>query len=319
MRNLNRVYRVLFTAAAILLSGCHRGMASSNQSQAASILTEQFETVFYAQAGLLKGSAGYKELPAKNANSLRVPFSDLIGGLQSLGAQVPIEVFEAANAVLVGAKDFQPPKGLGAVRSQFCFVVAFRDGSQVDISRVAKTSSSISSLGDGIWTWETKPTEGQSGPQKFFAVQRSRDYLLVSNDLATLRAIAGGLATLNRTPFQVPNGISDWKTLSGHDLWGHRRYRQNEVHDKNAAGTTDVTPTATSLLFFVDADKKAAALRLFASDGSTAEKMNASRKLPLLRPVGTNSWEANISLSDDEVSVERVLSAMWLFGFGIYL
>src|SRR5258708_10230866 len=319
MMNLNLVYRVLFTAAAILLSGCHQGMASSNQSPVASILTEQFETVFYANADLLKGSAGYKELSAKNANSLHAPFSVLISGLQSLGDQVPVRAFEAADAVFVGAKDFQPPEGFGAVRSQFCFVVAFRDGNRFDFSRVAKTSSLISSVGDGIWTWETKPMEGQPGPPKFFAIQISRAYLLVSNNLATLRAIAGELTTSNHTPLQVPNGIPDWKSLSKHDLWGYRRYRLNEVHNKEAAGTTVVTSTATSLSFFADAGKKVVVLRLFASDGSTAEKMNAHMRLPPFKSVDKGSWETTIPLSDDEASVEQVLIAMWLFGFGIYL
>lgn len=319
MRNMSQMCRVLFTAAGILLSGCHQGMASPNQSQAVSILAEQFETVFYAKAGLLKGFAGYNELSAKNANSLRIPFSDLIGALQSLGDQVPVEVFDAADAVFVGAKNFQSPNGLGGVRSQFCFIVAFRDGSRFDISKVAKNSSLITSVAGGIWTWETKPTEGQPGPQKFFAIQSSSAYLLVSNDLATLRVIAGGLASSDRTVHQVPSGLSDWQSLSQHDLWGYRRYPHDEAHDKNAAGTTDVTSTATSLLFFVDAGKKAAVLRLFASDGTTAVKMNAAGKLPLLKPVGSNSWETNISLSGDEASVERVLVAMWLFGFGIYM
>jgi hypothetical protein len=319
MRNISHVCRVLFTAAGILLLGCHQGKASSNESQAASILAEQFETVFYVKAGLLRSSAGYKELPAKNANSLRLPFSDLIGGLQSLGDQVPVEVFDAADSVFVGAKNFQSPSGLGAVRSQFCFVVAFRDGVQFDISRVAKSSSLTISVEGGIWTWEAKPTEGQRGPQKFFAIQSPRAYLLVSNDLATLRAIAGELAPTDRGVHQLPSGLSDWQSLSQHDLWGYRRYLHDEVLDKNAAGTTDVTSTATSLLFFVDAGKKAAVLRLFASDGTTTEKLNAAGKLPLLRPIGASSWETNISLSGDDASVERVLVAMWLFGFGIYM
>jgi hypothetical protein len=318
MRNLKQACKLLLTAG-ILLSGCHRSMASPNQSQVASILAEQFETVFYAKADLLRDSAGYKELSAKNANSLRVPFSDLMGGLHPLGDQVPTEVFAAADAVFVGAKDFQAPHGLGSVRSLFCFVVVFRDGSQFDISKVARGSSVISSVRDGIWTWETKATEGQPGPQKFFAIQNARAYLLVSNDITTLQTIAGGLASPNRTALQTPNEIPDWQSLSQHDLWGYRHYRHGTVHDKNAAGTIDVTSTATSLLVFIDTGKKNATLDLFASDSGTAEKMNAAGKLPQLKPVGTSAWETNISLVDDETSVERVLAVMWLFGFGIYL
>jgi len=317
MRNLNQVRTVLLTAA-ILLSGCHRGMADLNQSQAASILADHYETVFYAKADLVKSSAGYRALSVKTANSLRIPFSDLLGSLQSLGDRVPSEVLDAANFVFVGAKDFQAPHGLGAVQSQFCFVVALRKGSQFDIGNLAKTSPLISSVGEGVWTWETKPTEGQSQSQRYFALQSPHAYLLVSSDIASLRAMSGELGAKNRKALQLPKGIPDWQTLSQHDLWGYRRYRHSEVQDKNAAGTNDVTSTATALLFYIDAGKKDAMLRLLASDGSTAQKMNAAGKLPQLRAIDAGSWETNVSLAD-ESSVERVLAAMWLFGFGVYL
>lgn len=311
--------KALFAATVLLLSGCHQGMAISNQSQTASILAEQFETVFYAKAAFLKSPTAYKNLSARTANSLRVPFSDLLGGLQPLGDQVPAQVFDAADAVFVGAKDFQSPHGLGAVQLQFCFVVALRNGSQFDIGSPARTSRLISSVGDGVWTWETKPTEGQSNPQKYFALQSSHAYLLVSSDITTLRAIAGELGSKNRKAVQLPKGIPNWQSLSQHDLWGYRRYRHGEVQDKNAAGTNDVTSTAIALLFSVDASKKNAVLRLLASDGSTAEKMNAAGKLSQLKPVDAGSWETNVSLADNGETAEKVLAAMWLFGFGIYL
>jgi hypothetical protein len=139
---------------------------------------------------------------------------------------------------------------------------------------------------------------------------------LISNSLDDVRAISPKLGS-NTAPNL--SGFRDWESISQHDLWGYRRYRHNEVHDKEAAGTTVVTSTAKSLSFFADADKKTVVLRLFASDGSTAEKMNARKALPLLKSVGEGSWEATIPLSDDEASVERVLIAMWLFGFGVYL
>jgi hypothetical protein len=47
--------------------------------------------------------------------------------------------------------------------------------------------------------------------------------------------------------------------------------------------------------------------------------MNAAGKLPQLKPVDASSWETTVPLADDESSVERVLAAMWLFGFGVYL
>jgi hypothetical protein len=302
---------------AIFVSGCHRAMGSSSDSKIASVLNEQFETVFYAKADFLKGLTAYKELSARTANSLRSPFSDLLGGLQPLGDQVPTQIFGAANAVFVGARNFQPPHGLGAVQSDFCFVVALRSGSQFDIANVAKTSSLVA-VADGVWTWQIKPTEGRSTHLRYFALQNSHAYLVISSDKAILRTITAELASNNHIVVGVPNEIYDWDSLSQYDLWGYRHYRHKDL-DKNAAGTSDVTATATALLFVVDANKKSAVLRLLASDGTTAEKMNASGKLPKLKPSDASSWQTTISLANNQGTVEQVLALMWLFGFGVYL
>ena len=320
MRNLSRVHRVLFTAAAILLSGCHQGMASSNQSQAAPILTDQFETVFYAKVDLLSGYGGYKRLSPRDANALRAPFAGLLYALEPLGKQVSTEVLRNSDAALVGAKDFRapggPPPNLGAVQSSFCYILVLGNRSTFDISKVASKSGVMSSAENAVWKWSAPPTEGHSQPYTFYATQVAHSYLLISNSLDDVRAISPKLGS-NTAPNL--SGFRDWESISQHDLWGYRRYRHNEVHDKEAAGTTFVTSTATALSFFADADKKTVVLRLFASDGSTAEKINARKELPLLKSVGEGSWEATIPLSGDEASVERVLIAMWLFGFGIYL
>jgi hypothetical protein len=321
MRNLNRVHRVLFSAAAILLWGCHQGMASSNQSQAAPILFDQFETVFYAKADLLSGSGGYKRLSQRDANALRAPFAYLLYALDQPGKQVSTEVLRNSDAALVGAKDFRapggPPPNLGAVQSSFCYILVLGNRSTFDISKVASKSGVMSSAENAVWKWSAPPDEGHSQPYTFYATQVAHSYLLISNSLDDVHAISPKLGS-NTAPNL--SGFRDWESISQHDLWGYRRYRHNEVN-KVAAGTTEVTSTATSLSFFADPDKKTVVLRLFASDGSTAEKLNAHAglPLPLLKSVGEGFWEATIPLSGDEASVERVFVAMGLFGFGVYL
>jgi hypothetical protein len=303
---------------AIVLSGCRTGAANTNRAQAASILFDQFETVFYAKADLLASSGGYKQFSAQSANTLRAAFADLLGGLHPLGKQASVEIFDNADAVLVGSKDFRPPAGLGGVHSQFCYVVVLRNRSDFDIGRFASKSSLISSAGGSVWKWVTKPTEGQQGPQTFFAAQSGHSYLLISNNVEGLQAMTVKLASPSLAA-SMPRGVPNWESLSQHDVWGYRRYRQTEISYRDAAGMTDVTPTAEALYFFVDSEKKVGVLRLLASDYSTAKRMNARAKLPSLEPVGSGAWETNIPLMGTEASSEQMLATMWLFGRGLYL
>lgn len=314
MRTVGRVYGVPILFA-ILLSGC-RGVANTNR--AAAVLFDQFESVFYAKAGLLTGSGGYKQLPGPIAGTLRIPFGDLLGGLNALGQQAPVEMLNDADAVLVGAKDFRPPAGLGGVQSQFCYVVVLRNRSAFDLGKLAKKPGPIASAGGAVWKWVAKPTEGQHEPQTFYATQIAHSYLLISDDLGSLQWMVVRLSSANDsapTLRKIPN----WERLSQHDVWGYRRYQQAGIKYKDAAGMTDVTPTAEALSFFVDPEKKVGVLRLLASDDTTAKKINSAAKLPSLRPVSQGVWEASIPLLDNEASSEQMLATMWLYGFGLYL
>lgn len=318
-----RISKIALMLIAFLLSGCTKSAANSTEQQrAASTLFDQFETVFYTKADLLSGSGGYKRLSQRDANALRAPFAYLLYALDQPGKQVSTEVLRNSDAALVGAKDFRapggPPPNLGGVQSSFCYILVLGDRSTFDLSKVASKSGVMSSAENAVWKWSAPPTEGHSQPYTFYATQVAHSYLLISNSLEDVHAISPKLGS-NTAPNL--SGFLDWESISQHDLWGYRRYRHNEVHNKVAAGMTDVTSTATSLSFFADADKKTVVLRLFASDGSTAEKINAHARmpLPLLKPVGKGSWEATIPVSGDDASVERVLDVMGLFGFGIYL
>jgi hypothetical protein len=177
----------------------------------------------------------------------------------------------------------------------------------------------VRSAGKGILSWEAKPTEGEPEGHELFAIQVGDTYLLVSNELGDLQRIASALASVNRSAPQDSDEMSDWQSLTRHDLWGYRRFRHSEDEDRTAAGTTEVTGSAKSLAFFVDADARNAVLRLRATDGTTAANRNASERILRLRPAGAGIWGADISLGDSEASVETVLRAMSLFGFGIYL
>jgi hypothetical protein len=174
----------------------------------------------------------------------------------------------------------------------------------------------MSSAGAATWKWATEPTEGQREGQTFYATQVAHSYLLVSNDTGDLEMTVTKLASSDA---QMVRELRDWENISQHAVWGYRRYRQAEANHKDAAGLTDVTPTAQALIFYFDSEKKSGVLRLLATDDSTAEKMNAAAKLPALKPISSDLWQTSIPLSSNETSSEQMVAAMWLFGFGLYL
>jgi hypothetical protein len=307
---------------AILSSGCTESMADSKQPQVALALFEQFETVFSAKTDLFSGSKGYRNLSQQDANTLRVPFANLIGALDSLPDHASVGLFASADAVLVGARDFHPPAGLGGVRSRFCYIVVL-ENSTFELRKYFSQPPIASARGMTIWNWQVKLGEfGENDPRpsSLYATQVEQSYVLVSNDLEELQTIAKRLASPGRDSPDL-SGIREWASVSPNDIWGYRRYRHTGIADRIAAGMRGVTPGAEALIFFPDFERNAGVLRLLNSpaDERTAANLNATAKLPPFRSTGAGAWETLIPFSSGEKTLEWMIGAMGLFGFGLYL
>jgi hypothetical protein len=216
----------------------------------------------------------------------------------------------------VGAKDFHPPQGptgFGDVQSRFCYVIVFRAKSTFEISKVAGESTIVSVVEPATWKWSANGTEGHPEPHVFFATQIAHSYLLISDNLADLHAMDAKLSARD-TP--AVTAIHDWYSISRHELWGYRRYRHTE-ESKEAAGTSQVTPEAQGLAFFVDPKKKIGVLRLFSPTANTAHKMNETRLLSPFKVAGSGVWETVIPLTGDQKSSDQILVVMSWFGFGV--
>jgi len=322
MSGQNRLRNVIALSVALLLLGSDR---SSNEKKllpaataAAALLGDRFETVFYADAGLLTSTGGYKQLSKQTAAGLRMPFADLLAALESLGPHASAEVLSKAEAILVGAKDFRPPAALGDVQSQFCYVVVL---AAEDRSILAGTSKSpgVSEQEGSVWRWAAKPTEGRPSPMWYYATQAGGSYLVITNNLEDLRVAAQTLATSkNGTSPPVSVGIREWETISHHELWGYRNYHYSQPDNREAAGLSQIMPDAQALAFFADPSHRVGVLRLYSAAADTAYKINAKHLLPSLEQVSTGLWEANVSLSGGQ-TLEQVANVMGLFGFAIYL
>jgi hypothetical protein len=117
--------------------------------------------------------------------------------------------------------------------------------------------------------------------------------------------------------------IRDWAVVSQHEEWAYRRYRHTTTLDQNAAGLSNVTPTADVLMFVFNRERKSGVLRLLASDDSTADRLNGSMEpslaWPPLRPSGPGAWETTIPFTGDNPSGERTFVIVGLFGFASFL
>jgi hypothetical protein len=307
---------------AFLLPGCARKATANaaNQQRAASVMFNQFETVFYANGDLLSGSGGYKGLSQQNANEVRAPFIYLLQGLDVLGKPVSNEMLGSTDAALVGAKGFRPPggrTGLGDVQSRFCYVIVLRGQSTFDLGKAVSKSAAVSPAEASIWKWSAAGTEGHPEPHQFYAMQVAGMYVLISNNLDDLHQVS---ATLSSNDHALSlSGIRDWESISQHEVWGYRTYRHNEGENKDAAGTLSVMPDAQALAFFFDAKQKAGVLRLFSPTAGTADKMNGTNLLSSFKATGSGAWETTIPLTGDQKSSDQMFVVMSWFGFGVYL
>ncbi len=325
VNNMERT-RTLPMLLILLLPGCSLGMTSTNELRAARALFGQFETVFYTRADLLSGFEGYKSLSKEDANYLRAPFAELLARLEALGSAASREIVGNGEAVFAGAKDFRPPSGpsgLGAVQSRLCYVVILSDRGTPDLRKLFTGPPVAEASGNPVWQWSAAPEEGHPKPYAFYITELPRSYVLISNTLEELQTLAAQLSSSGKDA-PTFSDIRDWKLITQHDYWGYRRYRHAEVVDRSAAGMTVVTDNALALSFVVDFGAKAGTLRLYASDGSTAEKINAATAgveapWPTLKASAAGAWETTIPLAGDQEDAERMLGVLGLFGFGLYL
>ena len=319
--------RIAAIAVALLTVGCGRNVAETiDQSRAASSLFEEFETVFYSKAELLSGFDAYRQLSKLEVTNLRFPFAYLQGALDSLDRPASADVLANSDAILVGAKDFLPPAGLGPVRSQRCYVAILKHRNSFVLAKYFRVPPVLSVAGMPIWSWSAKLGEFGEDDQRsssLYATQVGQSYVLIANDPKELQTIAQHLASTDVDAHRLTE-IREWASVSHHDMWGYRRYRHAGIVDPMAAGMADVTPTAENLIFFLNPAQKSAVLRLLASDESTAEKINAEMVKTRItwspfRPTGAGAWETTISFSGDENSADRTFVVIGLFGFPVYL
>lgn len=293
--------------------------AGTNQTHAAAVLFEEFETVFHTTPALMSDSS-----VQSGGWYVSKPFGYLLVGLEAVEKQLPVKVLEDSEAILVGTKDYRLPIGLGSIRSTRCYIIVLRKDITFKLSRYFKKVEVASAAGGApVWNWSADLEEfGDADPRPsgLFATQIAQSYMLVSNDLEELLNVSVTLASVNNDA-RVFAGIREWNDVTQHEFWGYRRYK----HDKPRTamdrlfGTDQITPQAEALILYVDLKKQSGVLRLRSTspDDATAGNINESRTITPLKPAGPQVWEAVFPLAEVGPFPESAGWVLWLFGWGV--
>jgi hypothetical protein len=105
-----------------------------------SVLVTHFETVFSTETRFLRDSQGFGQISKSDLDMLRTPFDYLLKGLDALGNGASTEILGSGDSILVGAKDFLSPAGLGPVHSTRCYIVTFKAPYTFDFRRFSPHS-----------------------------------------------------------------------------------------------------------------------------------------------------------------------------------
>jgi len=297
---------------------------ADRKAHAAGALAGEFETVIFAEKSLMDGFGRYRGISAREASHLRLPLANLGDAVDSLRKRTMRKLLNQSETILLGARDFQPPKRFGLVRSTWCYVVVLRNKSTLNLSTHFDTVPGAVAAGVPVWTWSAslgEYGEGDPRPSSLSAAQIESSYVLVCNSSGDLEAVARRLTTAGDSAENV-KVIRDWNILSAYTIWAYRSLNHPRLAGKPGYLAEYATAGAEALIFCVDPEKKSATLMLFLSvpkDERTPAAIDAKYRLPKLQTTALGRWETKIPFRDDEESNERLFIIMGMFGFATFL
>jgi hypothetical protein len=221
MRSTARACEILLWLTVLCPSWSYGAPATTREATGASALFENFESVFYSATELLT-SAAPSTLPEKDRRALSAPFAQLSSALKALGGDAEADFMRSSEGILVGAKDFAPPKHLGSVQSRFCYVLILRNHNIPKVGQYFR-SAPISVVKEApVWNWPSKPSEGNPTPSPLYLAQAGQSYIVITNELSELGPMLDDLKSLGESKSALPS-VREWQYLSPHSFWGYRR------------------------------------------------------------------------------------------------
>jgi hypothetical protein len=327
MNNGRRQFATVALIAFCWLGNLAGHAETNSETRAASVLFKQFETVVYTRTDFLASFDNHDGNVVDGEDNLILPFGELFEGFQALGPKTESDLEKIYGAVLVGAKDFGGPEGLGfgsdglgLVNSRKCYIAIQEGDTQPNIDSDFSKASYESIEGKSVWTWSVPLYEGSPKSVKFYAAQIGDSFFVMTNNRPDFEEAVKSLTSAESSK---PTSISvpGWATFSAHNYWAYRLYRRGEVRYQNVAGTADLTLDVIALTFFADVDKREGFIQVLSSDTSMKSIPNIWRGFDQNRfqPQGPGIWQATIPLSKDEAGVDSLSYLFYRFGFGVAL
>jgi hypothetical protein len=331
--NSLRLLRIVLGLLVLLISVGTEAMAETkDEPRAVAALFSQYETVFYTNTDLSSAFSSFKGLSRQTAGAFSIPFGDLIYGLDLLDPHASADMLAKSEAVLMGGKGFIPAEGEGAAQvSHFCYIVNFGTKGRPNFRKYAAKAHEASMTGEPVWSWQVHSPDPRGQNVTYYAAQIGDSYLLVSNDLGELQAIAKKLTSSDDASTTL-SGIRDWEILSQHEYWGYRRVRHDGVVEKDATRLEFSMLGAETAIMFADIKGKTATVRVLGvyanevvemmkqRDQQQREAMKRLGMRPFAPPykfkaTDARTLEETFSLSSGEQSEGEIINSMGLFGF----
>ena len=301
----------------VSLSALKSRAETSPEIRVASALFGQFETVAYAKTDFLFDRHAFAQSTGDPENKLRFPFIEFIGGVNTLNPTAASVLKANYQSVFAGARDFVSPQGFGMVSSHQCFI-AISEHSVPDIGSTFQRAAVEQIAGRHVWSWSIPPSEGESGPTKFYALQLSNIYFVMSNNAEDLIRMITALTSLNGSDATKISALG-WESFSRYSYWAYRQLRRQGVKDLEASGLDHLAADVSALVFFADVQDRKAFVRIYMSDGNmtTAPQIFPDSAEEKLADHGSGVWEASIPLTVDQARNELLFRIFYYFGFGV--
>ncbi len=191
--------RTLAPVAMLALSVTANAVAQTAvRDHVASILLDRFETVGFTNSMTASWLSLESSTPQAAANiELAFPFIDLLVGLRgpdgTAGQSEANNTFRANyQAVMIGAKHFTGPNGLGAWHAESCSV-AWRAPGPAMLQTYLATWAQTKIDGRLVATRTFPPGEGYSQPKAVFAAELGQTFFLMCDTRADFSDVAARL------------------------------------------------------------------------------------------------------------------------------
>jgi hypothetical protein len=312
---------ILLTISGICTMGYLNAQGPTRSEVAASILFSDFETVGYTTTEFLSTTFAKTAESGDSTANMAQPFVELIDGLKALGPNSIKQVEKTYNGFLVGAKDFAPPQGIGAVTSHKCYVGTLKDGPSTNLGPYFHQAVEEVIDARQVWTWSIPAAEGALGPSKFYAAQIGASYFLMTNNREDFLEMANKLAS-GTTSKPASANVRAWSIFNKYEYWVYRSLsRPNGTRSGKTTTVDELSPDVTAIAFFADVKARKGFVRVFSSDTTMKVVPNLlpTSEVARLTPIENGTWQATIPLSKDEAASEALFRVFYNLGFGGYI